>query len=61
MKQPLSLIHFVEGVCEKEESVAEVGPLRMYKHLGPEAELATYHAMQKKTEAIRNFDSKTFA
>jgi hypothetical protein len=31
MKQPPSLIHFVEGVCEKVGSVAEVGPLRMYK------------------------------
>lgn len=41
MKQPLSLIHFVEGAGEKEGSVDEVSPLRMYKHLGPEAQLAT--------------------
>jgi len=41
MKQPPPPIHFVEGVCEKAGSVAEVGPLRMYKHLGSEAQLAT--------------------
>lgn len=59
MKQPRSLIHFVEGVCEEEGSVDEVGPLRMYKHLGHETELATCHAMQKKTEAVRIIESKT--
>jgi hypothetical protein len=61
MKQPFSLIHFVKGLCEKEGSVAEVGHLRMYKHLGHETELATYHAMQKKTDAVRIIESKTMA
>jgi hypothetical protein len=61
MKQPLSLIHCVEGVCEKEGSVAELVPLRIYKHLGHETELATCNAMQKKTEAARIFESRTLA
>jgi hypothetical protein len=61
MKQLPSLTHFVEGVCRKGGIRRPSRPPKNMQHLGPETELATYHAMQKKTEALRIIESKAFA